>query len=272
MGFGADMAEREGVFGMRYRIGEFARLSGASIKALRFYDQLGLLQPAAVDPRTRYRLYASSQLQDLAAIRALKDLGASLNDIRRVVAKSASPQERRRLLEKLRTNAEHSMQTALRSLNWIEFALNDLADGECEVPVVIKEQRSAIRVASIRAQVKCYADMGHVERDLQRAVLPEFAGNLQGVLWHRCEDSGAIEGEPFVQISPGAPKSRTYEMKELPSVTVASAYCQFDDEAAVRAYEAISRWVRLHDYRLDGPKREIYVGQILEIQFPVKPK
>jgi hypothetical protein len=34
---------------MTYRIGEFAKLSGLSPKALRFYDQIGLLQPARVD-------------------------------------------------------------------------------------------------------------------------------------------------------------------------------------------------------------------------------
>ena len=256
---------------MHYKIGEFARLSGTSIKTLRFYDQVGVLQPASVDPRTRYRLYAPTQLQDLAAVRALKDLGATLEDVRRVVGKTASQPERRRLLEKLRSRAECSMATARRSLNWIQFALDELAEGQAETSIMIKERRPAVRVASIRAQVSSYAEIGHIERDLQRAVLPQFAGNLQGVLWHRCEASGRIEGEPFVQISPRAPRSAAYELKELPPVTVASAYCESTDQAAVRAYDAIDRWVRLHDYRLDGPKRELYVGQILEIQFPVKP-
>jgi DNA-binding transcriptional MerR regulator len=255
---------------MYYRIGEFARLSGVSIKTLRFYDQIGLLQPAGVDARTRYRLYGSGQLQDLAAILALKDLGASLNDIRRVSCGTDAGQERRKLLEKLKAGAEHSMQTARRSLLWIERALNDEARGESEVPVVVK-QRPAVRIASIRAQVKCYAEVSHLERDLQRAVLPGLAGSLQGVLWHRCAESGSIEGEPFLEISGRAPRSGSYQLRELPSATVASAYCAPDDRAAERVYEAISTWVRLHDYRLDGPKREIYVGQILEIQFPVKP-
>lgn len=255
---------------MHYRIGEFARLSGASIKTLRFYDQVGLLQPAGVDSRTRYRLYAPRQLQDLAAILALKALGASLNDIRRVIGGTDSRQQRRKLLEKLKASAEHSMQTARRSLHWIERELSEQTHGEWEVPVVMK-QRSAVRVASIRAQVKSYAEIDHLERDLQRAVLPDLAGNLHGVLWHRCEASGSIEGEPFVEISPRAPRSGAYELKELPPATVASAYCESDEPAAARVYEAISKWVQFHDYRLDGPKREICVGQILEIQFPVKP-
>jgi DNA-binding transcriptional MerR regulator len=256
---------------MQYRIGEFARLGGVSVKTLRFYDQIGLLQPAAVDARTQYRLYLPRQLQDLAAIRALKDLGASLDDIRRVVGHAASGTERRKLLQKLRNNARHSIETARRSLIWIDAALDELTGGERDIPVVI-QQRSAIRVASIRAQVKGYPEITRLERDLQRAVVPELAGNLQGVLWYRCAEHGAIEGEPFVEVSPRVPRSGAYELKELPAVTVASAYCESEDRAAERAYEAIDRWVHLHRYRVDGPRREIYVGQILEIQFPVIPK
>jgi hypothetical protein len=42
-------------------IGEFARLSRLSAKALRRYDQLGLLKPARVDPDSGYRWYAAGQ-------------------------------------------------------------------------------------------------------------------------------------------------------------------------------------------------------------------
>jgi DNA-binding transcriptional MerR regulator len=56
---------------VQYRIGEFADLSGVPAKTLRFYDEIGLLRPAAVDPRTRYRLYLPQQLEELASILAL---------------------------------------------------------------------------------------------------------------------------------------------------------------------------------------------------------
>ena len=39
-------------------IGRFARLTGLTVKALRHYDEVGLLRPAAVDPGTGYRSYA----------------------------------------------------------------------------------------------------------------------------------------------------------------------------------------------------------------------
>jgi len=63
---------------LRYRIGEFAELGGVSVKTLRFYDEIGLLRPASVDSRTRYRYYVAPQLVQLASISALKGLGVSL--------------------------------------------------------------------------------------------------------------------------------------------------------------------------------------------------
>ena len=41
----------------RFRIGEFSRLSGLTVKALRFYEASGLLFPAFVDPGNSYRFY-----------------------------------------------------------------------------------------------------------------------------------------------------------------------------------------------------------------------
>jgi effector-binding domain-containing protein len=174
------------------------------------------------------------------------------------------------LLEKLRHDAERSLSAAQHSLRWLDVALGEHDRCERDVPVVL-QRRPAMRVASVRACAQSYAEIGRLEGDLHRVIVPEFGVTLQGVLWHRCAASGRIEGEPFVQVSARAPKSGSYELKELPSATVATAYCEPDDRDAERVYGALDRWVRLHDYQLDGPKREIYVGQILEVQFPLKP-
>lgn len=253
---------------MRYRIGEFARLAGTSIKTLRYYDHAGLLEPACVDSRTRYRFYAPEQLQDLAAIRALKDLGASIAELRSL-ARHADRDQRRRLLLRLRDRAAARVRESSCSLRWLDEALEREVCELLPVSIMVK-RRGEIRVASIRTQLRSYAEIGEVERDLAHAVDPAFARNVKGVLWHRCEASGAIDGEPFLEIAAKAPRSRLYEIKHLPPANVASAYCESDDAAAVRTYEAIDRWLHVHDLRLAGPKRELYVGRILEIQFPVK--
>jgi protein phosphatase len=67
--------------------GEFARASGLSRKALRLYDELGLLPPARVDPYSGYRSYAPAQLEQARLVAWLRRLGMPLAAIRSVLAK-----------------------------------------------------------------------------------------------------------------------------------------------------------------------------------------
>src|SRR6202012_3689655 len=64
--------------------GEFARTSGLTRKALRLYDELGLLTPARVDPQTGYRFYATAQLEQARLVAWLRRLGMPLASIRAI--------------------------------------------------------------------------------------------------------------------------------------------------------------------------------------------
>jgi PPM family protein phosphatase len=66
--------------------GEFARASRLSPKALRLYDELGLLSPAEVDPVTGYRRYAPAQLEQARLVAWLRRLGMPLVRIRAMIA------------------------------------------------------------------------------------------------------------------------------------------------------------------------------------------
>jgi len=67
-------------------IGEFARLSRLSAKALRLYDELGLLPPAQVDPDSGYRWYAAGQLDNARLVALLRQIGVSLAQIRLILS------------------------------------------------------------------------------------------------------------------------------------------------------------------------------------------
>lgn len=73
---------------MRLSIGDFARASGLTPKALRLYDELGLLAPAWVDPFNGYRWYEPDQLDRACLVARLRLLGMPLVQIRSVVALS----------------------------------------------------------------------------------------------------------------------------------------------------------------------------------------
>ena len=66
-------------------IGEFARLSGLSIGALRHYDSVGILVPASVDGATSYRRYTRDQLDTARTVATLRDLEVPLEEIREVL-------------------------------------------------------------------------------------------------------------------------------------------------------------------------------------------
>lgn len=61
-------------------IRQFARLTGLTVRAVRHYGELGLLQPAYVDPDTGYRYYSRHQVSDAAAIRRLRFLELALGE------------------------------------------------------------------------------------------------------------------------------------------------------------------------------------------------
>ena len=66
----------------KLKIGEFSRLMQVTVKALRHYEQKGLLIPEEVDPWTGYRYYSISQMTKLNSIRQLQRLGFSLEEIK----------------------------------------------------------------------------------------------------------------------------------------------------------------------------------------------
>ena len=70
---------------VRLTIGDFSRMTLLSVKALRHYHEIGLLEPVAVDPETGYRIYDTDQVPTAQVIRRLKDLGMALDDVKRVL-------------------------------------------------------------------------------------------------------------------------------------------------------------------------------------------
>ena len=67
-----------------YKIGMFAQMNRVTIKALRHYDDIGLLKPEYVDEINGYRYYTSAQLPQLHRILAMRELGFSLEEIKKV--------------------------------------------------------------------------------------------------------------------------------------------------------------------------------------------
>ncbi len=67
-----------------WKVGELARLTGLTVRTLRFYDQIGLFSPSG-QTETGHRLYNETDLSRLHQILSLKELGLSLEEIHSVL-------------------------------------------------------------------------------------------------------------------------------------------------------------------------------------------
>ncbi|WP_329010938.1 MerR family transcriptional regulator [Streptomyces sp. NBC_01601] len=134
-------------------IGAFARASGLSPKALRLYDELGLLRPARVDPDTGYRYYAVAQLDPARLVAWLRRLGMPLAGIRAVSALDGADAAREVRAYWARVEAE----TAVR---------RDLAE------FLAQELTEAPRGETSMLELRCaaHSDRGHVRPANQDAV------------------------------------------------------------------------------------------------------
>lgn len=64
-----------------FKIGDFARINKVSVKTLRHYDEIGILQPDKTNINSGYRYYSAEQMVRLNQILAFKEAGFSLSEI-----------------------------------------------------------------------------------------------------------------------------------------------------------------------------------------------
>ena len=111
-----------------FSIGEFSQISGLSVKALRFYDEKGLLKPAHVDPATDYRYYDAASAERARIIARLRELQFSLDDIARILTECSDESD---LLGALRRQ-QRAITERMRTDRKVVKALGDVIAQETE--------------------------------------------------------------------------------------------------------------------------------------------
>ena len=70
---------------MEYTVKELSQMAGVSARTLRYYDQIGLLRPARVNP-SGYRIYGREEVDRLQQILFYRELGVKLSKIKEILA------------------------------------------------------------------------------------------------------------------------------------------------------------------------------------------
>lgn len=100
-------------------IGKTARLVGITVKAIKHYEEMGLVKPAFVNQATGYRFYSQTEQQQLVRIKTLRRFGLSLSDIL-----AEGDEQIESLLMKRRQQIELEMDDLCHMMEAIEGYLN----------------------------------------------------------------------------------------------------------------------------------------------------
>ena len=269
-----------------FKIGDFSRLCMVPVSALRYYADLGLLEPAAVDPSSGYRYYSAAQLHLVNRIVALKELGLSLEEIRAVLGEGLGGDELRGMLRLKRAEASRRVAEEQERLERVEARLR-LIEKEGRMPEqeVVVKQVPEVRGLGMREKVAGPAGIGVFFRD-GFAGLGMAGAALAGppvAVYHDPEFSAeSVDIEWVYPVPPGVkgpvttPAGRTLEPRTVPGGEAAVIVHVGPYETLGESYQALADWIGQHGYRMSGPPREIYLSSptdpgppVTEIRFPV---
>lgn len=268
-----------------FKIGDFARLNKVTVKTLRHYDSLGLLQPEKIDSFTGYRYYSASKMPRLNRILSLKDIGFSLEEIALILNKNMDSDQIRTLLELKHSEIVDKVRNEQERLIRIETFIKMCKQEEyiMKYNVVLREIEP-MRVAALRDIIPTYSEQGHLWEELAGHIEKHGAKIIPPcmVIYHdtgykeECVDAEVVE--PIDRDIPDTARIKVKKLegaKEMACVVHKGAY-----QTLHMAYNAISKWIEENKYEIIGPHRELYLkGEwitsdpdeyITEIQFPVR--
>jgi DNA-binding transcriptional MerR regulator len=271
-----------------FSIGEFGRLGGVSVRALRHYDEIGLLRPATVDPDTGYRGYSAQQLGQLNRIMALKELGLSLSQARRLLA-GITLEELQGMLMLRRAQLEHELIEHKNKLLGVEARLRSIArEGAMPADDIVAKTIPAVDVVVIAGPAPGFGAENVVP------VVNRLVEQLDQLgIGDRIKEAGPrivfYDHEHGENVVVHLALPVTEPPGELPAPVEYRVLPEIEAAATVRnglaasifpmVYQDLVQWIDERGYRADpGPGREVWVHevddiadvdqQVFEIQLP----
>jgi len=249
-----------------FSIGAFAELTRLSLKALRLYDQLGILKPHHTDPQTGYRYYEPDQLPIARMIRNLRDMDMPLAEIRRVLAVADVSQAQAGLV------IHQYLEQRIQQLKQIQLLARQFAQqlqpeaNKMSLEVEVKEI-PAQQIVSITRRHKVLGLSEQIQRDCgalftlvaEQGVAP--IGAPFGIYHGPVSETEDGPVETCVAIDGKVETSGNIEMKQLEGgnaacIVITGELCHYPE--LLEGYDAAADWIQKNGYETAQPPREIW--------------
>jgi DNA-binding transcriptional MerR regulator len=241
-------------------IGEFSRASYLTIKTLRHYHDVGLLEPAQVDEWTGYRSYRGDQIATAQTIRRLRELEMPVEQVKGVVH-ATDAGERNALIAAHLERMEQQLEQHTAAVASLRRLLQQ-PDGEIAVEFRAVPPTTSLSISAVVGldEVVSWWMAAFDELDATLAANGVRPAGNGGALFARewFEQAGG-EIVVFVPVAePVGAAGRAWPLTvpaaELAVTTHRGAHDQCD-----RSYAALGRYLAQHDLKVEEPVREYYL-------------
>jgi DNA-binding transcriptional MerR regulator/effector-binding domain-containing protein len=244
-----------------FSIGEFSKITGLTIKTLRFYHEKGVLTPTRVDAGTGYRWYAPAKVEVARVIAELRKLEFTLSDIAEILSSFDDESD---ILDNLQRQ-KSTIDERLRQYRNISQQLDRIIISEREVRSAMQlttyeveeQELQPVLIAGVRMRGR-YSDCGRGFAQIGRRFGRYVCGKPMLLHYDSEYKADDADFEACMPISRGASRDGI-EVRELAGGRCVSLLHKGPYEELGRSYERVFAWIRDRDYQIVTPTREIYV-------------
>jgi DNA-binding transcriptional MerR regulator len=262
-----------------FSIGEFSRVTGITVKALRFYHDERLLDPSYVDRESGYRYYDPSQIERARAIRYLRTLELPLDQIREILG---DQEQMLAALERHKLEIQHrikQLRGVVRSLDQFiadERQANIMASVTTDVQ---EKSLDSMLIAGVRMKGK-YSDCGKGFGKIGRA----FGRHIAGAPFLLHYDTEYKEDDADFEVCMPVKQAKQVDgvdVRQLPGARCVALIHKGPYDQLGPSYAKALKYAKDHGYAIASPTREVYLkgpgmifkgnpkNYVTEIQLPI---
>ncbi|MFK7734740.1 MAG: MerR family transcriptional regulator [Pirellulaceae bacterium] len=247
-----------------FSIGEFSKITGLTVKTLRFYQEQGLLEPCWVDAGSGYRYYDPAKLELARVIVTLRDLEFPLSDIKQILSTLDDDTDYLQFLESRKRDIQEALKHQRKVLSMLDFIISherEVTEDMSESTFTVEEKNVApMLVASLRMQGR-YQECGTGFAKIGKALGRYINGKamllcLDGE--YREEDANFEVAMPVSKKIQKAIPGEELEFKELDGGTCIALVHQGPYEELWRSYERLLKHAKEEGLEYKLPTREVY--------------
>ena len=263
------------------RIGEFAALADMSIKALRHYDDIGILKPAYIDETTGYRYYDYTQLARAYRLTAFKNMGLALNEIGELLDGKMSPGITRRFLKTKWVELQAELKALQEQITYLDNKIFEVEmNGRMSSYEITLKRLEPMKVLVTSGVAPVKQDIGALMAELRQRLQSYYVYPTAPLMALFPEYIHPIQNIPVEMAQPTDSKVNLgddVEERLIPPLMVVSVIHTGTADMAP-GWVALNEWISRNGYQITGAFREIFLHEpsdddpekyAFELQFPV---